>query len=85
MSEFIRKVPGWLVVFIAQLIIGAVVTLHTFSVKANIRDELKSYVTKEEAAQRERSHGEWIAEAVKRMDGKIDDVVQRLRRIEDKL
>lgn len=80
-----RKIPGWLVVFVAQLIIGAVITLHTFSVKASIQEELKAYITKDEVTQREKAHGEWSAEAVKRMDGKIDDVVRRLERIENKL
>lgn len=84
MADLFKKHQGWLLPVIFQLAIAGVIYMHTMSVKAALVEELKTYVNKEELAIREKSHDIWAAEAVKRLDGKMDDAIKRLERIENR-
>lgn len=65
-------------------VFGVVVYMHSMSVKAAIVEELKEYVPRSEMNIREKAHADWSAEAVKRIDGKLDDALKRLERIENR-
>lgn len=84
MAEMIKRAPWGLITFVMQGALMALIYLHTVSVKASIREELRGYVTRDEATIKEKSNAELGAEVVKRIDGKLDDIIKRLDRIESK-
>lgn len=84
MAELIKKHQGWLLPLVFNLVIGSVIYLHSMSVKAAIVEELKDYVPRDELTLRENAHGAWASEAAKRIDGKMDDMIRRLERIENR-
>jgi len=83
MGDLIKKTPWGLVTFVVQsaLIVG--MWLHTMSVKAEVDQQLRSYATIELLGAKEAAHAIWSAEAVKRIDGKMDDILARIKRMED--
>ena len=83
MSDFIKKAPWGLVTFVLQLALVIGLYLHTVSVKAAVQEQLKEYALKSFVVEQMKSHGEWSAEAVKRMDGKMDDMLERIKRMEE--
>jgi len=84
MADLIKKHGSWLMPMGLNLLIGAAIYMHSMSVKAAIVQELREYVPRLELDRREKAHGEWAAEATKRIDGKLDDVLKRLERIENR-
>ncbi len=85
MSDFIKKVPWGMVTFLLQIGLMVILWLHNLSVNAAVNERLKSYVTEGEMTMREESHKTWSNEAIKRIDGKMDDILDRVKRIENKL
>jgi hypothetical protein len=83
MREFIKRFPWGLVTFVLQVGLMLLLWLHTMSVKAAVEDRLKSYATREYVIDQARYHAEWSSEAVKRIDDKMDDMLSRIKRIED--
>lgn len=84
MSDIFSKNKNWLLPLIFNVIVGAVLYFHSVSVKAAIVEELKVYVTKEELNMREAAHAQWGNEAMKRIEGSLADIKQRLERIENR-
>lgn len=84
MAEIIKRAPWGLITFVAQGVLMALIYLHSVSVKASIREELRGYVTREEATIKEKSNAELSTEVLKRIDGRLEDIVKRLDRIETK-
>ena len=84
MADLIKRHGSWLMPLMLNLVIGTGVYLHSMSVKAAIVDELRDYVPRAELEMRENAHAAWAAEATKRVDGKLDDVLKRLERMESK-
>ena len=96
MGEKLKRVPWGLVTFLANAGVAALIYMHTMSVNAAVDEKLKAYVTKEQSSKiektqqeqfeaREKARLELAAEFTKRVDGRLEDVVKRLERIENKL
>lgn len=84
MADLLKKHQGWLFPVLFQIVITGAIYMHTMSVKAAMVEELKTYVSRDEMSIREKSHDIWASEAVKRLDGKLDDAIKRLERIESR-
>lgn len=91
MGALLKRHANWLM---PMLIVGAITVFNywsTTSVKAAVSDsettikaKLESYVTKEELYFRESARNALRSETDKRIEGKIDDVIKRLERFENR-
>ena len=82
MTKLPAKIPWGLVAFVVQAVFVALLWLHGVKVKAEVNDQLKDYAPVELVRAKEAAQQLFNAEVVRRLDSKLDDVLDRVKRIE---
>ncbi len=72
--SYLKRLP-W-VQIIWPLAITIVYYAYTAKVQAEIRDQLKGYVTVNEFITYQQSHKEWTEEVIRRIDSSLQDIKQ---------
>ncbi len=83
MSDFIKRAPWGLITFVLQLALVIGLYLHTVSVKAAVQEQLKEFALKTYVNEQMRAHESWSVEATKRIDDKMTDILERVKRMEE--